>query len=360
MKSLVERCGDIWKSIRQSPAKIPTQVAISTDHVDEGEKLGNAFRKDEHYFQVRINEMYLDYARKWFSNYDPMVFVVSEFTYDKEMKTVPLVVGPTMMEKYFKKKEEIPKGMVFSDTRVAGLHPYCGGRLNLSVVLCQLKRGDYIQKFVPMVEKACSVLPFSTELSTYLKIAEVVVDGIEEVLGSNNTKPLIGFRKDFDPDAGGLLKPGYFALINMDQKKLDSNKLWVSENRLYYGEGIKESEPFRYADYVLYSITQTDERSDEMMLPFYPQWERVIQEATVPRDEYWKNAKAYMSVVYQTMMLSPDLTPNHASKLYQKYLSRMKLLHENALESVRMGAQEKPKPTNLDAFRGEAVEILEL
>jgi hypothetical protein len=36
---------------------------------------------NEHYFQVRINEMFLAAGRKWFVDYHPMVFVVSQFNY---------------------------------------------------------------------------------------------------------------------------------------------------------------------------------------------------------------------------------------------------------------------------------------
>ena len=82
------------------------------------------FQSDQHYFQVRINEMYLKYSRNWFSRYDPMVFVVSEFTYDKKAEAVPFVVGQQMMEKF---EKNTPTGMIFSDTRVAGVHPYRGG-----------------------------------------------------------------------------------------------------------------------------------------------------------------------------------------------------------------------------------------
>jgi len=136
--TLADRCGEIWDRIRQGTRRYPARVTIPRDHVDESEKLGAAFGPDLHYFQVRVNEMYLTYSRKWFSEYDPMVFVVTEFTYgQKKNEAVPFVVGPVMMEKYGQK---VPTGMVFLDTRVAGPHPYRGDRLTLSVVLCRVKR----------------------------------------------------------------------------------------------------------------------------------------------------------------------------------------------------------------------------
>lgn len=257
MKTLAERCKNLWKSTRKTPARIPSRAAIDHDHVDEGGKLGIAFQPNEHYFQVRVNELYLTYSRQWFRTYDPMVLVVSEFIYHKKEEAVPFVVGPMMMQKIGQK---MPAGMVFSDTRVAGLHPYRGGRLALTVVLYRVLGKDYLRKLLRIVESAANVLDFSTAVSTYVKVADVVLDGVEALLELGDTDPLIGLRKEFDPDAGEVLEPGYFALIDMDESELNTDELWVRDSRLVYGKSLADAKPFRDADYVLYSIAQTLER----------------------------------------------------------------------------------------------------
>jgi hypothetical protein len=96
MKSLVERFKDVWNQVRQTQTEKPGQIAIPRDHIDNGKNLGGKFERDEHYFQVEVNEMFLTYEREWFAKYDPMVLVVSEFTYDKKVEAVPFVVGPMM------------------------------------------------------------------------------------------------------------------------------------------------------------------------------------------------------------------------------------------------------------------------
>ncbi len=356
MKSIVECCGNIWESIRQSPAQMPSRVAIPPDHVDEGEKLGTAFQPHEHYFQVLVNEMYLSYGREWFKVYDPMVFIVSEFSYNEKREVVPFVVGPMMMEKFGK---EIPEHMVFSDTRVAGLHPYRGGILSLSVVLCRVKRKNYARKLLRVVESAASVLDFSTALSTYVKVAGVVLDGVEALFGLGDTDPLVGFRKDFNPDAREVLEPSYFALIDMPESELNANELWISERELVYGKSLTDAKPFRNADYVLYSITQTSERSDETTLPFYPQWKRVIKEATVPKEDNWQSAKSNMLSLYQTLMLSPDLTQKQADRLTEKYKAEMKHLHDKAVEMAELGPEEE-ELSEFDKIRQQSLEILNM
>jgi hypothetical protein len=358
MKSLIESWKNIWGSIHQSPAQIPSRITMPRDHIDEGEKLGVAFQPDEYYFQVRVNEMYLTYGREWFSKYDPMVFVVSEFTYDEKVEAVPFVVGPMMMEKYGMK---IPTGMIFSNTRVAGLHPYRGGRLTLSVVLYRIQRENYARKLLQIVESAASALDFSTALSSYVKIASVVLDGVEALLGLGHTTPLIGLRKEFDPDADDILEPNYFALIDMPESELDANKLWVRDHQLIYGKSLAAAEPFREADFVLYSITQTPERSDETNLPFYPLYERVKQEATVPEENSWKRAKSNLLTLYQTLVLSPDLTRGQADKLNKKYIDEIKQLHETVVNMSTLGVEKEAKElSEVESKLRQAVNILDL
>ncbi|MFX0205520.1 MAG: hypothetical protein ACFFDT_06000 [Candidatus Hodarchaeota archaeon] len=360
MNSLSKRCIAFWNSIKQSPAIIPTKVVISPDHVDEGKKLGTIFKPHEHYFQVFINEMYLSYSREWFSVYDPMVFVITKFNYKTEEQTVyqpfdvPFVVGPMMMKKF---GEKIPEHMVFSDTRVAGPHPYRGGILSLAVVLFRITRKNYVRQLLKVVENAARVLDFSTALSTYMKVAGVVMDGVESLFGLDTTKPLIGFSKQFNPSKG--FEPSYFALINMPNSKLDTADLWVQDGQLVYGKSLSNAKPFRHADFVLYSITQTSERTDETTLPFYSQWERVVKEATVPMEDNWQSAKSNMLSLYQTLMLSADLIRKQAEKLAKKYKDEMKRIHDNAVEMAELG-REKKEPSELDIFRDQSLDILKM
>jgi hypothetical protein len=60
---------------------MPSWISIPHDHVYSSgrDDLYAPFKKNEHYFAVRINEMYLTEERRWFTEFDPMVFAVAEF-----------------------------------------------------------------------------------------------------------------------------------------------------------------------------------------------------------------------------------------------------------------------------------------
>ena len=327
MATRLERISKLWNAVRHSEAQLPTRISIPASQTDKPS--GEVFQTNEIYFQVRINEMFLEYGREWFSTYAPLVTFISEFTYNRELEAVPFVVGPSMIED---QGTELPEqGMIFSNVRVAGLHPYRGGRITMTAILYRTLRNNYAKNLLNVVESAAGVLDMATSFGMYTKIAGVILDSLEALFNVTETKPIVGWRQEFDPDAGDELKPGYFVLIDQPETELDQNKIWVRDDKLYYGDSLNSAEPFRSADYVLYSLTQTDERSDVEMLPFQELWDRVRKDAEQPSETHWKSAKANMLSLYQTLNASPDLTPIQAKALAMQYLDEMKENHEFAL-----------------------------
>jgi hypothetical protein len=362
MPTILERCNAIWNTVKEGPVVVPARVAIPVDHTDQAAV--QAFKRNEHYFQVRVNELYLTYARKWFATYVPMVLVLSEFIYDRQEQAVPFVVGPAILEG---KGIEVPgNAMIFSNTRVAGLHPYRGGRLTTSVILYAVQRDNFADKLLKVVESAASALDFSTTLSSYLKVANAVMDGVEALLGLKQTVPIVGLRKELDPDAGDTLAPGYFALFDAPDTEVDAKQLWVKNDQLLVGNSLDSAKPYRSNDYVLYSLAQTAERGDPDLLPFQTLWDRVHADASQPTDEHWKSAKANMLSLFQTISASPDLTASQASALTDGYIAKMKVLHEKAVSLSTLSGtsfsetMKTPEEEAEDVARSKSVTLLDL
>src|SRR4051812_17397001 len=119
------RWDKVWSYIKGRPAEVKRSITIPSDRVvDSGATAAN-FQPKKQYFAVVVNEMFLTQAREWWSEYDPMALVVSEFTYNGKRITVPFVVGPSMIQA---KLQEVPNDMTISDTLVSGIHPYVGGK----------------------------------------------------------------------------------------------------------------------------------------------------------------------------------------------------------------------------------------
>jgi hypothetical protein len=288
------------------------------------------------------------------------VFVVSEFMYDRKAQEVPALVGPTMMQKY-KDKAGVLQGMLFRNTRVAGLHPYRGGRLALTVVLCEMETANYARALVKVIESTAGALDFSTVLSAYVKVGSAVLDGFQSLIGLGGVQPLVGLRREFDPDANDDFLPGFFALINAP--KVDPATLWVGDDQLLVGPTRAAATEYRAADYVLYSVVRPkdDRRTELDQLPFNTLWDRVKSEANGVTEENWKAAKVNMATLALALVDSPDLTQSHADELVESFRQRARTLHESAKKTANMAAPREalPEPPRLAAARTRALSILE-
>jgi hypothetical protein len=270
--------------------------------------------------------MFLSYSSKWFTTYDPAVFVVSEFLYDGSRRSVPFVVGPALLNG---KMNKLPEGMVFSNTTVAGTHPYKGSALTLSLVLCQIKQSNYLQKLLDVVEEASSTYfnGFGTMINDYVKVAKAVFKGLDHIMSAEETQPLVGFRNEIDPNAGQDLRPGYYVLINGQQEAFDENQFWVKNNQLFFGSSADTAKPFRDNDYVLYSIMSTPIRNDASDLYFSALWKEARDTAiTEPyiTNEKWEIIRSKMMNVQLALHNSPDLTEPQKELLWEKYKTEIK------------------------------------
>jgi hypothetical protein len=351
MTFLLEGARNLLARLRQSPSQPPGWFPIPHDHVQDA--AGMPLEAEQHYFEVRINEMYLSYARQWFDAYDPMVLAVSEFTYNGQPAVVPFVVGPAMLKKL---GSELPQGMIFADTCVAGPHPYREDGIAVTVVLYRVSRENYVRKLLRIIESAATALDFANALSAYMKVADVVLDGIEALTGTDGSAdPIIGIHKAFDST-----ETGYFALIDTVQSSPEVGKLWVRDQRLVYGQSLVDAAPFREAEYVLFSVAAVA-RKDVSKLPFYQTWQQVVQEANKSsKQDIWESAKVNMAALLGMLDTSPDLTAPHATALGDEWIATMNRMHQRAVGLSNLGPQEEAEASDLDHIRSKALAVLNM
>lgn len=325
MTTIFERLQAVWDSAKAGKAKKRAHFAISRDYIDK--QLGPPFEPKKYYLQVRINEMFLAHEREWFAKYDPMVFAVGSYIYGKKLEASPYVIGPAMLEEF---GQQVPLGMIFENTPVSGLHPYQGGPLTLTIILSKVERENNADKLLQVVEGISGAIAPSAAFSTYLEIAGTVMDGVEAILGLDETKPVVGYRTTINPDVGDMLEPAYFALIDEEEMQLERDWFWVRDSRLYYGKEQATAQPYRDNDFVLYSIAQGDSRHDEMTLPFYPLWETARDLAARPESHFWKEAKAQFSTLLRSLLDSPDLTKPDSDRLTDEYYQEIQQIRKKA------------------------------
>lgn len=338
--------GNFWKTIEtnviNSPRQPPSILTIPRDHVDRNQdrSLNFSLKKDLHYFTVMVNEMFLSQDRKWFNEIEPVVYVVSEFTYGGQRQVAPFLVGPSLLKERGM-PDRVANGTILRNTAVAGPHPYRGSGLTLSIALCETQTNNVLRPLLQVIESTAGALGFSPALAPYAKVASVLIEGFQTLFSAGGATPLASFRDSFGPNFNTPFQPSYFALI--DKPGVDPKTLWVRENQLVQGPTLDGAIPYRDADFVLYSIGCPDEntRDDVEELPFNELWMRVKEEAGSPVDDpNFKSAVQLMVTLYQEIVLSPDLTETHADSLADQFNTRMRKIHEDAKRFGHMASKE--------------------
>ena len=342
----------LWNKILGLYNYTPRRIKILPENTDRADELKEPFKENKHYFEIAINEMFLSEKNNkgWLNTYDPMVFITAEFQYDSKPISAPFVIGPSLTLK--DKGQKLPKdgGMIYKNISVGGRNPYKGGPLAISLILNQFPYESPLKKLLNVVETATNayskdIFPM---LGNYLKIANIVVDGMAALADSKEVKPLIGIRENYDD---GNINPGYFALINADSDQLDREHFFVVDNELLYGETKDTAKPFRDNDYVLYSILKKDRRSDYETLPYFALWKELdtfvsqyplaSDNKSVDMGKLKQEGNRRLFSIGNVMRLSPDLTGEQYAELYVSYKAQLDQLY--GMKETLSGTKEKYK-----------------
>ena len=357
---------NLWNKISHSERFMPSIIEFKPEQVERMKDLDTTFSPDKNYFTVRVNELFLRNDREWMKRYDPVVFIASEFVYDNKKVEVPFVVGPQLIQKSLGDQALVKNGYLIKNTTVAGTHPFKGDPFTLTVVLAKLQKKDYLTDLLKLVENAASTYTgdFLNMVSNYLKVSKLVVDGIDTLLDKKEVEGLIGHRKTLMLNAKDEFRPGYYVLINKSEEDIRDDMKYENKNffvkgtgELYYGNSINDSDPYRDADYVLYSVMATDLRSDIDQLPFYPQWQELIEFAmplTKISEEQWELIKGKFFALQSTMRLSPDLIRDQVKKLIEDYKAEIKEIRKDKED---LGAEESPAADKRDNWDKEMDKI---
>ncbi|MGO7044074.1 hypothetical protein ACCT07_36430 [Rhizobium johnstonii] len=305
----------LWKKIEARQTVPPRFAEILPERILSPLPGPNPIVLKKHYFAIVVEELFLAKSRKWQNEYDPMVLAVTEFSYDGGTKVLPYVIGPKLIGE---NSSSVPQGMLYRQARVAGIHPFRGGKITSTVVLCQSKRDDYARRFVKFVESVASAIPFASELATYTKYANSLLDGVDALFDLAQTSPLVGIRQEFDYDLGQPLKPSYYVLINGPEQEFPREELWVRNGNLLIGTNSENLIELRNTDYVLFSTRTAESVSDLDQLSFHSRVKAINNMAASQDDADWQRAKAELVTLLRELLNSPDLTREQAIQYHSE------------------------------------------
>ena len=361
----------LWEKIKGSSTSVTQSIPIPPAQLSDVDPMPRRIESKNHYFSVVINEMFLAQNKQFLKSYDPLVFSVCEFTYKGQPKVVPFVVGPSLISKSIK---DVPGGLAITDTQVAGLYPYAGGKLAITIILAQVETESTVKQILQFAHNLARAFPAAAMLESHLKVAGILFDAVETLLGLPGTKPLIGHRWEYDDNQTPYLTPGYFALIKDQTPGSHGGRYSVSGGRLFENTS-GAPKPYRETDFVLYSLLARERRNDIDHLPFYYLFDRCLVAAGNPSAESWGRAKAGLVALLQEMITSPDLTWIQARELIAQFKKEVEATQKLARdvvsgydESLSIGPNSRRAPdialatgdTQRDQRLGELHELLSL
>jgi hypothetical protein len=172
-------------------------------------------------------------------------------------------------------------------------------------------------------------------MATVAKVGDALLQGVEGLLGLEDTTYLAGHRLSLTPDPLHPLTAGFTALVGPPTPPAE--ELLVRDRRLLIGEEL-DAQPYRGSDFILLSISGGHTKGDESALPFFPLKMDAIA-ALADGEEGIKRGKAHLITAYQQMRRSHDITEKEADRLFEKWIDEFKkeMARYRRLDSLPVG-----------------------
>jgi hypothetical protein len=347
--------------IRRGRLPTPSSVLIPAEQCSPLGSAGIEIVKENAYFSVRINEIFLEQGRELWAEYDPMVVVLTDFLYGSERLSVPFVVGPNLfqsIQRTIDTNTVTPHGLVYNDILVAGPHPFRGGNFGLTVILYKVKRHNYAQAMLNLLEGISTAVGMPASINVLTKVGGSLLTGLETVLRMQDTVPLLGSRLDFDSNTLDGFVSGYGLLSA--EADLDVSRIKVANDRLQFVDRQGNTINYRASDFVLYKIISSTRRGNESTLPFYNLRSMALEATLSGGQDGWERAKSNLLAFYQQAVVSNDVIPAEAEELFEKLKAELLTARDRKLEASTLSVDAAAltiEPKNVKKLNKVAAEL---
>jgi hypothetical protein len=281
------------------------------------------FQEGQHYFRLRLAEMFLKDDRKLFRKYVPVVSSVVSLQFGSNAaQQLPSVAGPLALNL---NESSLGKGVQLNYS-LTNLVPYRGGNVSISAALLAYVNKDYFPAFLSLANSISSLLTIG-QLSATLKVVDSAVSALQDLLDGGDKDIRLVYHNEYagtDSLGGVSLRNGYFAVINADASKFNPEQLFVKNSQLYFGDDPQSAKPLTGYDYMLFSVEAALYRDD---FRYFAEYNNLLYTAI----EKGMTDKAEGDAVIRAAMLavfkSADLTyvdkTRVAAALKQEYEERI-------------------------------------
>lgn len=278
---------------------------IDFDHVKDATYSSEPLEGGKNYFRLWLSEMCLAKDREWFKCWYPVVHSLISIRFGTQEVNLPYVAGSLNLSDVNSRNLD---RVIQLNYPMTSLMPFNGGVVEVTAGILAMQGDDYLNRFIKVMGDFASILVVP-QLSVALNVAGPIATGVEELLGASNGDLHLGLHQAYVGKGGGstnTLKAGYMAAILAEENELDSNKLWVVNDRLRYGTSADNSKPLTGRTYMLFRIESREERDDmDGLTNISKPFNEAISAQLFGEEE---RAKTLLRTSIVAAMTSPDLT----------------------------------------------------
>ncbi|NEQ38089.1 MAG: hypothetical protein F6K40_18200 [Okeania sp. SIO3I5] len=306
------------------------------------------FTAGNSYCRLYLVEMYL--GRILFDKRYPVVHAKIEYERGGKKTVVPYLAKPDYMQELSQKNLD---RVIQYNYPLTELFPFNGGLVTLDARLLSMEASDVIKQFIKIIGRFSDLLVVP-ELSSVIKLAQPLYEGIEELTGSGYANLELGYRQSFEEVGNGganSLKPGYFVAILAEEKDINYEQLCIVNDSLRLGSPgkgtafIKDSKPVEKYSYMLFRLGKSKQQRWEKL----PKINGLFQKAkkiTAQRDyEYLK--RYLLPTIEEEIWLSEDIAEGDRQNMIiriKDYLKKMGLQSYNNQDISLSTLMERPLP----------------
>lgn len=290
----------------------------------------------EAYCRIWLADIHLERDVEWFKRRYPVVHAAVRFHHGNEVVTIPYIAEPGHLR-------SLGTGdvgtVIQSNYPITPLFPFNQGLVELQAGLFSMVSDDPVAKFIKIMGRFSELLPVP-ELSSVVKLAQPIYQGIEELLDIGDRQLELVYQQAFTDASGGggnLLRAGYFAVILAEEHQFNSDTLCVVSDRLQVGSPgptkmfLRDRQPLTGYSYMLFRIEKKTQQDWESLTKIK---ELVYLAQDAVYAQKYEEVKATLIPAIRTSILrSPDIAKSDRQPMILKIEETLK---EQSLQSPEL------------------------
>jgi hypothetical protein len=277
------------------------------------------------YCRLYLVEMYL--GKTLFDRRYPVVHARIEFEQGGKKTVIPYLAKPEYIQDVAQNNLD---RVIQCNYAMTDLFPFNGGLVTLDARLLSMEASDVIKKFIKIMGRFSELLVVP-ELSSMIKLAQPLYDGIEELTGSGHANLELGYRQSFEEAGHGganFLRSGYFVAILAEESQINPEQLCVVNDSLRVGSPgqgtafVKDSKPLQGYSYMLFCLKQYSEQNWEKLSKINDLVNQAID--TTFKQDYEYVKRFLLPIIQQEIWTSQDIAKNDRTKMILRIKDELK------------------------------------